>query len=150
LFNRREYLQEVKHIVIKVGVTSITHSTGLLNLERTENLDRQIADLHNRAIEVTLVSSEAIGAGTGKLNLKERSKTATEKHSAAAVGQGILIHASQEIMSEYGKNVPQILVTKDDPANRCRFLNARHRIFSLLAHHVTPSSMNMMPWPRMS
>ncbi len=138
MFNRKEYLKEVKRIVIKVGTSSITHSTGLLNLERIENLTRQIADLHNRGIEVILVSSGAIGAGMGKLNLKERPKTVPEKQAAAAVGQGVLIHMYQKTMSEYGKTIAQILVTKDDLADRSRFLNARNTIFSLLAHQVIP------------
>lgn len=138
MFNRKEYLKEVKRIVIKVGTSSITHSTGLLNLERMESLTRQIADLHNRGIEVILVSSGAIGAGMGKMNLKERPKTVPEKQAAAAVGQGVLIHMYQKTMSEYGKTIAQILVTKDDLADRSRFLNARNTIFSLLAHGVIP------------
>lgn len=138
MFNRRDYLKEVKRIVIKVGTSSITHQTGLLNLERIENLSRQIADLHNRGIEVILVTSGAIGAGMGKLNLKERPRTVPEKQAAAAVGQGVLIHMYQKTMSEYGKTIAQILVTKDDIADRARFLNARNTIFSLLAHGVIP------------
>lgn len=138
MFNRRDYLKEVKRIVIKVGTSSITHKTGLLNLERIENLSRQIADIHNRGIEVILVSSGAIGAGMGKLNLKERPRTVPEKQAAAAVGQGVLIHMYQKTMSEYGKIIAQILVTKDDIVDRARFLNARNTIFSLLAHGVIP------------
>lgn len=138
MFNRKEYLKEVKRVVIKVGTSSITQSTGLLNLERIEALSRQIADLHNRGIEVILVSSGSIGAGMGRLNLKERPKTVPEKQAAAAVGQGILIHIYQKILSEFGKNIGQILVTKDDLADRSRFLNARNTIFSLLSHGVIP------------
>ncbi len=138
MFNRRDYLKEVKRVVIKVGTSSITHKTGLLNLERIENLSRQIADIHNRGIEVILVTSGAIGAGMGKLNLKERPRTVPEKQAAAAVGQGVLIHMYQKTMSEYGKIIAQILVTKDDIVDRARFLNARNTIFSLLAHGVIP------------
>ncbi len=138
MFNRREYLKEVKRIVVKVGTSSITHSTGLLNLERIENLSRQLADLHNRGIEVILVTSGAIGAGMGKLNLKERPRTIPEKQAAAAVGQGVLIHMYQKTMSEYSKTIAQILLTKDDIADRTRFLNARNTIFSLLAQQVIP------------
>lgn len=138
MFDRKAYLKDVKRIVVKVGTSSITHGTGLLNLERIEALSRQLADLHNRGIEVVLVSSGAIGAGMGKLNLKERPKTVPEKQAAAAVGQGVLIHMYQKTMSEYGKTIAQILVTKDDLADRGRFLNARNTIFSLLAHGVIP------------
>lgn len=138
MFDRKEYLKDIRRVVIKVGTSSITHRTGLLNLERIEALSRQIADLHNRGIEVILVSSGAIGAGMGKLNLKERPKTVPEKQAAAAVGQGVLIHMYQKTLSEFGKTIAQILVTKDDMADRSRFLNARNTVFSLLAHGVIP------------
>lgn len=138
MFDRKEYLKGIRRVVIKVGTSSITHRTGLLNLERMEALSRQIADLHNRGIEVILVSSGAIGAGMGKLNLKERPRTVPEKQAAAAVGQGVLIHMYQKTLSEYGKTIAQILVTKDDLADRSRFLNARNTVFSLLAHGVIP------------
>ena len=36
--NRKEFLKDVKRIVVKVGSSTLTHSTGLLNLKRIENL----------------------------------------------------------------------------------------------------------------
>lgn len=138
MFDRKQYFTDLRRIVIKVGTSSITHGTGLLNLEMIEKLSRQIADLHNRGIEVILVTSGAIGAGMGKLNLKERPKTIPEKQAAAAVGQGVLIHMYQKTLSEYGKTIAQLLLTKDDLADRGRFLNARNTAYSLLAHNVIP------------
>jgi glutamate 5-kinase len=80
--NRKEQLKNVKRVVIKVGTSTLTHSTGLLNLNRIENLVRQLSDIHNRGIEVILVSSGAIGAGIGKLGLKEKPKTIPEKQAS--------------------------------------------------------------------
>lgn len=136
--NRKDYLGDIKRVVVKVGTSTLTHSSGLLNLSRIESLVRQLADLHNQKLEVILVTSGAVGAGMGKLGLKAKPKTIPEKQAAAAVGQGILLHMYEKIFSEYGKTVAQILLTKDDFSNRNRFLNARNTFFALFEQGVTP------------
>lgn len=136
--NRKDYLKNVKRIVVKVGTSSLTHSTGLLNLNRIENLVRQLSDVHNRGIEVILVSSGAIAAGIGKLGLKARPKTIPEKQAAAAVGQGILLHMYEKLFSEYGKVVGQILLTREDISHRMRYLNASNTFYALLEQGVIP------------
>ena len=136
--NKKEYLGEVKRVVIKVGTTTLTHETGLLNLERIEILVRQIANLHNNGYEVMLVTSGAIGAGMGKLNLKNRPKTLPEKQAVAAVGQVALIHLYQKIFAEYGKNVGQLLLTASDINERNRYLNGRNTCFALFNAGVIP------------
>ena len=112
--DKKEILGQVKRVVIKVGTTTLTHDTGLLNLERIEILVRQISNLHNHGYEVVLVTSGAIGAGMGKLNLNERPKNLPEKQAIAAVGQVALIHLYQKIFAEYGKTVGQLLLTASD------------------------------------
>ncbi|MCY6354307.1 glutamate 5-kinase [Clostridium sp. ZS2-4] len=136
--NRKEQLKDVKRVVIKVGTSTLTYPTGLLNLSRIENLVRQLSDIHNRGIEVILVSSGAIGAGIGKLGLKERPKTIPQKQAAAAVGQGILLHMYEKLFSEYGKIAAQILLTRDDISHRTRFLNATNTFYALLEQGVIP------------
>ena len=136
--NKKEYLGEVKRVVIKVGTTTLTHETGLLNLERIEILVRQIANLHNNGYEVMLVTSGAIGAGMGKLNLKNRPKTLPEKQAVAAVGQVALIHLYQKIFAEYGKNVGQLLLTASDINERNRYLYGRNTCFALFNAGVIP------------
>ena len=136
--NNNEYLGAVKRVVIKVGTTTLTHETGLLNLERIEILVRQIANLHNNGYEVMLVTSGAIGAGMGKLNLKNRPKTLPEKQAVAAVGQVALIHLYQKIFAEYGKNVGQLLLTASDINERNRYLNGRNTCFALFNAGVIP------------
>jgi len=136
--NRKEYLKHVTKIVVKVGTSTLTHSTGLLNLKRIENLVRQLADIHNQGIQVVLVTSGAIGAGMGKLGLKVRPKTMREKQAAAAVGQGILIHMYEKFFSEYGKTIAQILLTKEDIVDKKRYLNAHNTFSTLLSQGVIP------------
>ena len=136
--NRKEYLKGVTKIVVKVGTSTLTHSTGLLNLKRIEKIVRQLADIHNQGIQVVLVTSGAIGAGMGRLGLKERPKTMPEKQAAAAVGQGTLIHIYEKFFSEYGKVIAQILLTKEDIVDEERYLNARNTFSQLLSQGVIP------------
>ncbi|MFU0824503.1 glutamate 5-kinase [Clostridium sp.] len=135
---RKDYLKNVKRIVVKVGTSTLTYPTGLLNINRIENLVRQLSDIHNRGIEVILVSSGAIGAGIGKLGLKSKPKTIPEKQAAAAVGQGILLHMYEKLFSEYGKIAAQILLTREDISDRVRFLNASNTFYALLEQGVIP------------
>ncbi|MED7789338.1 glutamate 5-kinase [Francisella sp. 19X1-34] len=135
---RKDLLKVVKRVVVKVGTSTLTHQTGLLNIYRIEKLVRQLADLHNQGFEIILVTSGAVGAGMGKLGLQQRPKTLPEKQAIAAVGQVALIHLYQKLFSEYGKNIAQLLLTKDDIANRERYLNARNAFSALLAKGVIP------------
>ncbi|MBU3114173.1 glutamate 5-kinase [Clostridium lacusfryxellense] len=136
--NRKEYLKNVTRVVVKVGTSTLTHSTGLLNYKHIENLIRQLADIHNKGIEVVLVTSGAIGAGMGKLGLRKRPETIPEKQAAAAVGQGILIHMYEKFFSEYGKTTAQILLTREDIEDSARHLNAHNTFLMLLSQGVIP------------
>lgn len=137
-YNRQDYLKNVKRVVIKVGSSSITHSNGLINLNKMEHLCQQIADIHNRGIEIIFVSSGAIGAGMGKLMLKEKPRTIPEKQAAAAVGQGILIHLYEKMFSEYGITIAQILLTREDMGSKNRYLNGRFALSALIGKNVIP------------
>ena len=50
-------------IVVKVGTSTLAHSTGRLNIRHTEDLVKVLSDLKNAGHEVILVSSGAIGMG---------------------------------------------------------------------------------------
>lgn len=136
-----EYRQALKNshrLVVKVGTSILTHPSGKLNLERLERLVRELADQVNAGRQVVLVTSGAVGAGMGRLGLKEKPRTLPEKQAAAAVGQGILMHMYEKFFAEYGIIVAQILLTRDDLADRRRYLNARHTLSTLLRLGVVP------------
>lgn len=134
----RSFLKKAKRIVVKVGTSSVTYGTGKINLGGMDLLVREIADLSNEGREMILISSGAVGAGVGKLNLSEPPRTLPEKQALAAVGQGRLMHMYEKIFSEYGKTVAQILLTRDVFAHRLRYLNSRNTLESLLRFGVIP------------
>lgn len=134
----RQSLGEAKRIVVKVGTSTLTHSTGKLNLQGIEKLVRELSDLANQGKQILLVTSGAVGAGMDRLGLKEKPKTIPEKQAAAAVGQGILMHAYEKLFGEYGQVVAQVLLTREDSVNRSRYANCRNAFMTLLAMGVIP------------
>ncbi|HWQ61842.1 MAG TPA: glutamate 5-kinase [Negativicutes bacterium] len=134
----RQSLGEAKRIVVKVGTSTLTHSTGKLNLQGIEKLVRELSDLANQGKQILLVTSGAVGAGMDRLGLKEKPKTIPEKQAAAAVGQGILMHAYEKLFGEYGQVVAQVLLTREDSVNRSRFANSRNTFMTLLSMGVIP------------
>lgn len=134
----RRDLKNINRIVVKVGTRVLTYPNGKLNLIYMEKLVRQIADLQNQGKEVLLVSSGAVGAGIGRLNLTARPTTLPEKQAVAAVGQGYLMQFYEKLFSEYGYTVAQVLLTRDDLRERKRYLNSRHTLLMLLKYGVIP------------
>lgn len=135
---RKEYMKNIKRVVVKVGSSTLTYSNGSFNLRSMELLVRQLADIHNREIDVVLVTSGAIAAGVGKLGLKEKPKSIPEKQAAAAIGQVALMHMYDKLFAEYGKVTAQILITKDDMKHEDRFTNAHNTFSELLNDKVIP------------
>ena len=121
-------------IVVKVGTSTLTHSTGRLNIRRVEALCRVLSDLKNAGHEIVLVSSGAIAMGVGKLSLKERPRDIPGKQACAAVGQCELMYTYDKLFSEYHHVVAQILVTAGDielPQRRAHFHNTLFRLLEL-------------------
>lgn len=105
---------EKKRIVVKVGTSTLSHGGRGLNFKNIDLLARTLSDLNNDGHEIILVSSGAIGAGCGKLNLKKRPVDLRLKQAVAAVGQCELMHIYDKFFGEYGVTVGQILLTRDD------------------------------------
>ena len=135
---RQVHIESVKRVVVKVGSSTLTHSNGLLNFKRIESLVKQLADIHNSGLEVVLVTSGAIAAGVGRLGLKSKPKAMPKKQAAAAVGQVALMHMYDKFFAEYGQIAAQILITKEDMADKTRLANAKNTFGALLEQNVIP------------
>ncbi|MGM9647290.1 MAG: glutamate 5-kinase [Eubacteriales bacterium] len=125
-------------IVIKIGTSTLTYATGNLHIRHVETLCKVISDLKNAGHEIILVSSGAIGMGTGKLGLPRRPQDMPTKQAAAAVGQCELMYFYDKLFSEYNHNVGQILITGSDLDNAERNLNFRNTVERLLELRVLP------------
>ncbi len=136
--DKRKGIEDYKRIVVKVGTSTLTYDTGMVNLLRIEKLSIVLSDLLNRGKEVVLVTSGAIGVGVGKLKMKERPHSIREKQAVAAVGQCELMHLYSRFFSEYGHLVGQILLTKDIVEDAHKRQNVVNTFETLIEKGIIP------------
>lgn len=125
-------------IVIKIGTSTIAHSTGRLNIRQVEHLCKVVSDLKNAGHEIILVSSGAIGLGVGKLSLPGRPADMPSKQAAAAVGQCELMYTYDKLFMEYNHVVAQILLTGEDFTDEKRNRNFQNTLFRLIEMGTIP------------
>lgn len=125
-------------IVVKIGTSTLAHSSGHLNIRRVEELCKTISDIKNAGHQVIVVSSGAIGMGIGKLGLRSRPTDIPTKQASAAVGQCELMYTYDKLFSEYNHTVAQLLITGDDVANETRHNNFSNTINRLLDLDAIP------------
>ena len=121
-------------IVVKVGTSTLAHSTGRMNIRHVEDLVKVLSALKNAGHEMILVSSGAIGMGVGKLNLPGKPSDMPTKQAAAAVGQCELMYTYDRLFLQYNHTVAQILLTGEDVEHserRENFENTMERLLEL-------------------
>lgn len=131
-------LSEAQRVVVKVGTSTLTHSTGLLNIRRVEQLVRVLSDLKNAGKEIILVTSGAIGVGAGKLGMRKRPSDMPTKQACAALGQSELMYVYDKCFSEYNHNVAQVLLTRNIIEDARRKENVTNTLSRLLSLSVVP------------
>lgn len=134
---RKDLLNQVKRIVIKVGSGVLTSASGL-NMAVIDDLTTEICALKEKGFEVLLVSSGAIASGLKKIGMAKRPQSVSQQQAMAAVGQSSLIMAYEDAFERHGHKVAQILLTRDDLTHRRRYLNARNTLFTLLSWNIVP------------
>lgn len=135
---RKEILKNSETIVIKVGTNVLTRADGTLEPNQVHSLADQIFRLKQAGKKVALVSSGAIGAGMGRLGLKQRPTDLRHLQACAAVGQSFLMRAYEDSLARYGIPTAQILLTAGDFDNRTRYLNVRNTILTLFESNCLP------------
>lgn len=118
--------------VVKVGSNSLRGEDGRLDRAQIASLSAQVAAARAAGTQVVVVSSGAVAAGMGLLELAARPTDLPTLQAAAAVGQGDLVHEWQACLAEHGLVGAQILLTQDDFLRRHRYLNARTTLRRLL------------------
>ena len=135
LRHKARILKKTRRVVVKVGSSVLSDGDGVY-APRVRQLATTLATL--RQVEVVLVTSGAVAAGMGVLNMKQRPRTIPAKQAAAAIGQITLMALYEECFSRHAIRVAQILLTHDDLANRRRYLNAKHTLLTLIESGVMP------------
>ncbi|MCL2055996.1 MAG: glutamate 5-kinase [Oscillospiraceae bacterium] len=133
-----ERLAGAKRIVVKVGTSTLTYETGLVNIRRIEQLVKVLSDLANSGREIIFVTSGAISVGAGKLRLAQKPKDTPGRQAAAAVGQSELMHLYDNLFTSYNHNVAQVLLTKDVVDDELRRKNVVNTFNRLLGYRAIP------------
>ncbi len=130
-------MKKIKRIVVKVGSNVLTRADGGLNTERIADIALQIAELRRHKIEVILITSGAVASGKNLVAAK-RKDAVSRRQLCSAIGQVRLMQSYAEAFKKHDLLVAQILATKDNFANRHRYLNMRNCIEVLLESGVVP------------
>jgi glutamate 5-kinase len=134
----RKAISKAKRIVIKIGTSNLTDKSYRLEPRKVEKLAKEISELKRQDKEVIVVTSGAIGAGIGKLDLKQRPRDVKVLQATAAVGQSVLMSTYDRSFARFGQTIAQVLLTYGDFVNRQRYLNIRNTLITLLKSDVIP------------
>lgn len=128
----------MKRLVIKIGSNILASAELGLNMRRLRAITKDISQVNDMGFEVVIVSSGAVAAGLKKLGLKKKPEDIKLKQAAAAIGQSSLMWAYEHNFAKFGKKVAQVLLTRDDIADRMRYINAKNTLFTLMSYGVLP------------
>ena len=125
-----------RRIVVKAGTGLLTGGGDRLNLETMATLVEQVARLHRHSVEMMLVSSGAVAAGRHVLGVSREGKDLPLRQVLAAVGQGRLMHAYEQLFGWHDIPVAQALLSRRDLSDRLGYLNVRNTMLGLLERRV--------------
>ncbi|KAI9719935.1 MAG: hypothetical protein M1828_005973 [Chrysothrix sp. TS-e1954] len=126
-------------IVIKLGTSSIVEETSHEPLLVTLSVIVKTATtLRRNGYRVVIVSSGAIGIALYQMRLAKRPKALPQVQALAAIGQSRLMGLWDQLFDRIGQPVAQILLTRNDIADRTQYLNAQNTFAELLHMGVIP------------
>ena len=129
----------MKRIVVKIGSNALTRPDGRLDVTRMSALVDQIAWLHQRDIEVILVSSGAVACGRRELdNVDHELDSVEQRQLFSALGQAKLIGLYYDLFREYHIHVGQVLTMKENFEPGEQYRNQRACMTVMLENDVLP------------
>ncbi|KPV75628.1 uncharacterized protein RHOBADRAFT_13647, partial [Rhodotorula graminis WP1] len=128
----------------RTGSSSILHPEPpyLPQIATLSALAETCVSLRALGHRVVIVSSGAIGMGLHRMEMPAlaggKKRAIGEKQALAAIGQGRLIALWDQIFGALKQPIAQILMTRNDIADRSRYLNATTTLSTLLGMGVIP------------
>ena len=126
-----------KRIVVKIGTNILTKNSGV-DTAYVRRIAGQVNSLLKTGRQVLIVTSGAIGMGTGQLELAERPKDTRMHQACAAIGQPLLMAEYRKSFAKYGVTIAQVLLTAEVLNNRKTYLNLRNSVETLLKLGAVP------------
>jgi len=133
---RRAAIERARSVVVKVGTRVITTPDGKLDRHRIDLLSAQLCRIADTGRQTVMVSSGAVGAGMGKLGLKQRPAGLAQLQAVAAIGQTDLMQAYQTSLAKRSRHASQVLLTAEDLRRRSGYLNVRNALIQIHAYNA--------------
>ncbi|KAF2864409.1 glutamate 5-kinase [Piedraia hortae CBS 480.64] len=126
-------------IVIKLGTSSIVdEGTHEPRLSILSSIVETAVALRRDGHHVVICSSGAIGMALRQMDLDRRPKHLPQVQALAAIGQCKLMAMYDQLFAHVRQPVAQILLTRNDIADRTQYLNAQNTFGELLSFGVIP------------
>ena len=127
----------VQRVVVKIGTNILTKGTGI-DADYVRKIAGQVHSLMATGRQVVIISSGAIGMGTGQMELTGRPRDLKMRQACAAIGQPLLMTEYRKSFLRFNVTVAQVLLTAEVLSNRKTYLNLRNSIETLLKLGVVP------------
>lgn len=134
----RERIPQTRLWVVKIGSALLTADGRGLQRSVLSPWVEQMADFVKAGNQLVLVSSGAVAEGMSRMGWSRRPDSLHGLQAAAAIGQMGLVRAYEACFQKRGLHTAQVLLTRDDLADRARYLNARSALRTLLGLGVVP------------
>ena len=125
-------------LVVKIGSSTLTDSSGRIDYAYMQNIADQIAQLKSQGWQPVVVTSAAIACGLEALGISKRPSDMPSLQAAASVGQNALSAAYARSFEPHGLVTSLVLLTRRDTAARVAYLHARDTFKRLLDLDVVP------------
>lgn len=134
----RAQIAGASRLVVKIGSSSLTDEKGGLHSAHLDALVDALVRNVRAGVQLVLVSSGSIAAGTPALGLTKPPRDLATQQAAASVGQGLLVAHYAEQFGKHGIRVGQVLLTAEDLIRRTHYRNAQRTLGRLLELGVLP------------
>lgn len=131
-------MPDTRRWVVKIGSALLTADGQGLQRSTLSPWVEQMAAFVKSGGELVLVSSGAVAEGMNRMGWRVRPHTLPRLQAAAAIGQMGLVRAYEACFKKRDMHTAQILLTRDDLADRERYLNSRSTLMTLLELGVVP------------
>ena len=128
----------MSRIVVKVGSNVLTRKDGMPDVTNMSSLVDQIAKLREAGHEIVLVTSGAVACGRAALKPRHQLDSVASRQLFSSIGQIRLINLYNDLFSNYGITVGQVLTQKENFASRTLYLNQRSCMLTMLENGVIP------------
>lgn len=125
-------------VVVKIGTSSLSGSGPGIDRKAVRRVVANVESAWSAGHPAALVTSGAIAAGLPVMGLTARPVDIPGLQAAAAVGQSRLMTMYTEEFERLGRQVGQVLITREVVARRDHYLHARAALERMLGLGVVP------------